>query len=302
MQKAICPKCQSLIEIDETMTAFSCPNCHEQVFTDSAIKNLIRAVRVYKKKGETALLGSTNYKEAFKYYSLLYEIVPEDLETLMSLVVAKLYTSTLHEIHIKEATDILLKGSDLVEINPENVYNLSEALSKIRLDIKKIVESLKAVASVSNYALNLYRTALSEYQYYLEADLSIYQALDKLNKEFIEKDELLNKEIADVKARLNEKITVKDQSNTKHDFYDDKHNVITNVFPDMSKIYKTRMVLYGVMGVGALIAILGLVFLALKDKIHPAITYVTLGVGLVLFIGGYFVGHYLRSKNYHLKY
>ena len=159
MRRGICSRCNSLIELDEKESNFECPNCHERIFTDSAIKNYYRAVRTYDKKAEIALLGSTDYPLAFKNYSLLHELVEKDLGVLFNMAIAKLYCSNLHEIHLKEATDLILKGSDKVEIGQDNVKNLSDALIRVRKDAKKLVDAFKLVANESNYALNLYHQA-----------------------------------------------------------------------------------------------------------------------------------------------
>ncbi|MCQ2794089.1 MAG: hypothetical protein MJ207_01810 [Bacilli bacterium] len=301
MQKAICPKCQSVISIDEKMTAFTCPNCQEQVFTDSAIKHLAKTINAYKRRGEIALLGSSDYPKAFTLYSSLAKIVPEDLTVLLSVTISKLYCTNLHEIHIKEATDLLLKGSDKVEIGEKNASVLGEYLMRIREDINKAIEAFKLHANKSNYALNLYHTALKQYIDYLKADLSIYEALSKYRSSFLENDKVINEEIKRVNDLLKEKITVKNASNDKHDFYNAKGEVIVDIYPNTKKLYKIRMYLYGVVGLGVILSIIGLILLSVKDM-NPLATYLVLGIGLTFFIGGYFVGHHLRSKNYHLNY
>ena len=68
MKRGICNKCESLIELDETESSIECPNCHERIFTETAVKNYYRAINTYNKKGEVALLGSTNYQYAYKNY------------------------------------------------------------------------------------------------------------------------------------------------------------------------------------------------------------------------------------------
>lgn len=300
MSRGICSKCNSLIEIDPKESSLECPNCHEQIFTETAMKNFARAVTMYNKKGEVALLGSTNYPEAYKNYSQLLKLMEKDLGALINTTIARLYCSTLHEIHLKEATDILLNGSDKVEISQDNVAFLSDSLSRIRFDAKKLVDAFKQVKSESNYALNLYHQALNEYIYYLKAYLDIYDAMGELNKYFKESKELLNDEINESQKALNENVTIKNQISEKHDFYDTKHNVISDIYPNMKKMYKARMILYGVMGLGAILAIIGFIFLGMK--MNPILTYLILGFGLAFFIGGYFIAHHLRSKNYHLNY
>lgn len=301
MSKGICPKCQSLLEVKQNDSAFICPNCHEQILTESAIKMYERAVITYSRKGEAALLGSSNYEAAYKNYVMLLRLKENDLNALYNVVISRLYCSTLHKIYIQEATDILLKGSDKVEIGQDNISNLSTYLKKIRTSAKMIVDELSKHASESKYALNMYHVALKEYLYYLNAYISIYNALDALNQYLEESKELINEEINKCNAELQKEIAVKIENDEKHPFYDQYKKEIISVFPDNNKKYKARIFFFVLMGIGFILSITGLIMLGTGFD-NVLAKYLILAIGLLFFIGGYFVQHNLRAKIYHLNY
>lgn len=301
MSKGICPKCQSLLTVNNNDSAFICPNCHEQILTTSAIKMYQRAIMAYSRKGEANLMGSSNYEAAYKNYVMLHRLKDDDLNVLYNVVISRIYCSTLHKLYIQEATDILLQGSDKVEIGQDNISSLSTYLTKIRTSSKLIVDELKKYASESQYALNMYHLAVKEYQYYVKAYLSIYEALDALNQYLEESKELLNEEINKAQIELDKKIEVKIASDEKHPFYDEFHKEINSVFPNNNKMYKTRIVFFALMGIGFVLSIIGLIMLGTGFD-NVIAKYLILAIGLLLFIGGYFIQHNLRAKIYHLKY
>lgn len=296
MKKAICNKCNKLIRVDEKQMLVECPECHEQINSEETIKQYNRTVNLYKKRAELAFLGSTDYPKAFDYYSKLLGYAENALTVLTAISLAKLYCSNLHNVTIKEATDILIKGSDKVEINNDNVKLLSEFLKKFKEDSLLIIKSLSNYKSKSKYSYNLYLKAVNEYIYYLNAYLDIYNSLDKLNKYFVENKEMIDEAIKSANDLLNEKVNIKNNSETKIEYFNNKHKPVIDIFPNYKLIYKIRMCLYGSMGVGFILAIVGLIMLSTNKGLASSLIA---GIGLAIFIGSYFAGHYLRRKTYH---
>lgn len=300
MQKGICPKCSKLIHVDESQPMNECSECHQQIATIDSIKSYNRNVNFLKRKAEMTFLGSTEYKKSYEYYSKLLELVDNALTVLTATSLSKLYCSNLHNIHIKEATDILLKGSDKVEINNDNAKLLSEFLKKFKEDCLLIISSLSKYKSESKYSYNIYVKAVNEYLYYLNAYLEIYNAMDKLNSSFVENKDAINKEIESAKKLLKEKIKVNNDTETKQVYKNDKGKEIIDIFPNKKKIHNIRMSLYGCMGIGFITAIVGLILISTSsNKLAPSL--VASG-GLGLFIASYFIGNYLRRKHYGTSY
>lgn len=292
MKKAICSKCKSLIMVDQTVPTLKCPNCGEQILTETAIKYYYDTISAYRRKADIAFKQKADYETAFTSYDLLHQMVNDDLGILILLVLSKLRSSTMHSITIKEATDLLLKGSDTVEITYDNVNVLSDFFIRIREDAKIIVDAFKAQANKSQYALNQYHEALKQYEYYLKAYLDIYHALDKMNQYLKDSTELINDEIKATNSSLKEKITPEKSESTKHEFFDENGKFIDHIFKNKIKSFKLHLALYAVTGVGLILSILGLIFIAtMRDNI-PA-TVITLCLGLPMLFGGYFINHYL---------
>lgn len=300
MRKGLCSKCNHLISVDENVNPFECPECHQQINALDAIKNYNRTANTYKRKAELCFMGSTNYPKAFENYSKLLELADDMLTVLTATSLSKLYCSDLHNIYIKEATDILIKGSDKVEVNNDNVKILSEFLKKFRNDCLLIITAFSARKTTSRYALNLYTKSLNEYIYFLNSYMEIYTSLDKLNKYFAEGKDVIEEEIKKAQARLSEKVVVKNENDTKHDFYDLNNKVITEIFPNKKLIFKARMALYALMGVGFICCIVSLILLSTQE--NKLVAGILIAISLALFIGGYFGGHYLKGKNYNLDY
>jgi len=300
MQKGICPKCNKLIHLDESQPMNECSECHQQIATIDSIKSYNRSVNFLKRKAEMAFLGSTEYKKSYEYYSKLLELVDNALTVLTATSLSKLYCSNLHNVHIKEATDILLKGSDKVEINNNNAKLLSEFLKKFKEDCLLIISSLSKYKSESKYSYNIYVKAVNEYLYYLNAYLEIYNAMDKLNSSFVENKDAINKEIESAKKLLKEKIKVNNDIETKQVYKNEKGKEIIDIFPNKKKIHNIRMSLYGCMGIGFITAIVGLILISTSsNKLAPSL--VASG-GLGIFIASYFIGNYLRRKHYGTSY
>lgn len=301
MRKAICPKCEKLINIDENAGLIECPECHQQIIGMEAIKHFNRLANVYKRNAEVAFLGSTQYQKAYDNYSKLLTLAPNILNVLTGTSLSRLYCSDLHNIYIKEATDILLKGSDNVEIGEDNAKLLSEFLKKFKEDCLLIISSTSKYKSESKYSYNIYIKAINEFIYYLNAYLDIYNSLNKFNSHFSETKDSINKELESAKKLLNEKVIIKNNSESKQEYKDEKNKPVINIFPNKKKIYIMRMCLYGTMGLGFISAIVGLILLSTNqnDKIIPSLVA---ALGLGIFIGSYFVGNYLRRKNYNTTY
>lgn len=300
MRKAICPKCQKLIEVDETQPTFICPHCAANELSEAAMKDYYRTVNLCSRKAEIAVKASTDYIEAYKLYSKLNYLCDTDLNILMWTVLSRIYCSNLHEIYIKDATDILVKGSVKVEINKSNVLALGDSLNKIRLDIVKILEALAYRSLESTYGLNNYHKAINEYIYFLDTYNHIYDEMGELANAFKDNKEIINDELNRAKKLLEEKIEVKNNNDVKHDYYDNKGKVTIDIFPNMKKIYKIRMILTAVTIVGALTSFVGAILAS--TNVSGVAKIVTLSIGLPLFIGGYFVGHKLKSINLNLDY
>jgi len=301
MRKAICPKCNKLINVDEKMGLIECPECHEQIITTEGIKLYNRTVNLYKKKAEVAFLGSTEYEKAYENYSKLLSLADNVLTLLTATSLSRLYCSNLHNIYIKEATDLLLKGSDKVEINNDNVALLSEFLKKFKEDCLTIINSTARYKKDSKYSLNIYLKAVNEYIYFLKAYLDIYNSLDKLNNKFIENNIVINNELESANKLLKEKIIVNNTSESKQIYKDQKGKEIIDIFPNKKKIYSIRMCLYGSMGLGFITAIVGLILVSTNQD-NKLVSGLIAAIGLALFIGSYFIGNALRRKNYGTTY
>ncbi|MCQ2792275.1 MAG: hypothetical protein MJ208_01995 [Bacilli bacterium] len=295
MRKAICHKCNSLIEIDESGSTTNCPNCKEQIFTDTVIKNYLKAVATYRRKADIAFSSQGDYPKAYKNYQQFYRLREDDLTALVSVAITQIRCSTINKITIKEATDFLLKGSDKIEINANNINILNDALTKMKNDAKRVVNTFNEVKDKSNYALSLYHEALKQYQYYLKAYLSIYNALNQFNQYLSMKKDDIDIEINDINKLLKEDVKVADSKKEAHDFYNDKNEKVTEIFPNKKKFFCVHIGLYVATGVGAILSILGLIFLSVK--VNQIATLVILCVGLLSFFGGYFINHYLTGKN-----
>lgn len=300
MRKGICPKCNELIEVDENVNPYFCPKCHAQINSIDCIKTFNRTVNALKRKGEIAFAGSTEYQKAYEAYSNLLKLADDVLVVLTSTAISRLYCTDLHHIYIREATNILVNGSSKVEINNNNAKTLSEFLKKFREDCLLIITSFSTYKTQSKYALNLYHQALEEYIYFLNYYLDIYNAMDKLNKLFVEGSDVIKEEIKKAQEKLKEKVGVSNSSEAKHDFLDINNKVVTNIFPNKKNIFITRMILYGTMGIGFILSIIGLILLSTNE--NKTVAGIVLGIGLVMFVGSYFIGHNLKSKNYNLNY
>ena len=294
MIKAICPKCNSLILVNEKDNQIKCPNCQEEIFVSSAAKLFEKAVLTSKRKAEMCLVNKSDYEAAFTHYSMFLKLCENSLVALSGATIAKLFCSNLHRVTIKDATDILLKGSDKITISEDNAHELSEFLQKMRIDAYSIVDAFKQYKEESNYAYNLYLQALNEYKYFLKAYIDIYKALDKYNKFFADKLEDLNDDVKKVDTLLKEKVNVKNPSKEKHDFIKD-NKVINDIFPSNYRMFKISIALYTAMFIGIVLAIVGIVLLS-KD-VNVAVKVILVVGGMALLIGGYFINHYLREKN-----
>lgn len=296
MKKGICDKCNSLISIDESAPMGNCPNCKAQIFTDTVIKNYMRVLSTYRRKADIAFTSQADYQAAYKNYKLYYNLLEENLAALVAVSIARIRCSTINNITIKEAIDFLIDGSDKVEITFENVNTLSDSLGKMKKDAKLIVDTFNEVKDLSNYSLKMYHDALEQYKYLLNKYLEIYEGLDKFNKHLGYNDITIKEEIADVDKMLKQNVTVKDTSDQPHDFYNAKHVKVVEIFPMKKTFFKIHIALYIATGIGAVMSIIGLIFLStLKD--NPAATISVLVIGLLFFFGGYFVNHYLTRKN-----
>lgn len=296
MRKAICDKCNSLIAVDESTPMTNCPNCKAQIFTDTVIKNYMRVLSNYRRKADIAFTNQADYQTAYKNYKLYYNLLEENLAALVAVPIARIRCSTVHKITIKEAIDFLMDGSSKVEITFDNVNTLSESLVKMKNDAKLIVDTFNEVKEQSNYALSMYHDALEQYKYFLTKYLEIYNGLDKFNKYLANNDTAIKEEINNVDRLLKEKVTVKDTNDKQHDFYNDKKVKVVEIFPAKKKFFRIHVALYVATGIGAIMSIIGLIFLStLKDNV--AATVSVLVIGLLLFFGGYFVNHYLTRKN-----
>lgn len=296
MKKAICDKCNSLISIDESASITNCPHCKEQIFTDTVIKNYMRTLSNYRRRADIAFTNQADYQTAYKNYRSYYNLLDDNLAALVAVSIARIRCSTVNKITIKDAIDFLMEGSDKVEITFDNVSTLSESFAKMKKDARLIVDTFNEVKDLSNYSLSMYHDALEQYKYFLNCYLEIYQALDKFNKHLADNDVSLKEEINNVDRLLKEKVIVKDQSDKVHDFYNHKKQKVVEIFPAKKKFFRVHIALYIATGIGAIMSIIGLIFLStLKD--NPAATFSVLVIGLLLFFGGYFVNHYLTRKN-----
>ena len=296
MKKAICNKCNSLIVIDESDHITNCPNCKEQIFTIDVIKNFMKTVSTYRRKADLAFTSKGDYVEAYKNYKLYYRLMDDNLAALVAVAISLIRCSTVKKITIKEASDFVIDGSGKVEVTYDNVNTLSDSLEKMKKDAKLVVDTFSEVKNLSNYSLNLYHDALEQYKYFLNKYLEIYNGLDKFNKYLATTDIALKEEINGVNKLLKEKVEVKDSSDAPHDFYNAKKQKVVEVFPKKEKSFKIHILLYILTGIGAVLSIIGLVFVGTL-KNNPAATYSTLVIGFLLFFGGYFVNHYLTRKN-----
>ncbi|MCQ2787170.1 MAG: hypothetical protein MJ199_02080 [Bacilli bacterium] len=296
MKKAICDKCNSLIEIDESAPVTNCPNCKAQIFTDTVVKSYMRTLSNYRRRADIAFTNQADYQTAYKNYHSYYKLLDDNLAALVAVSIARIRCSTVNKITIKEAIDFIMDGSEKVEITFENINTLSESFTKMKKDAKLIVDTFNEVKDLSNYSLNMYHDALEQYKYFLSCYLKIYQALDKFNKYLADNDTSINEEISNVDKLLKEKVSVKDQSDKPHDFYNHKKQKVVEIFPAKKTFFWIHIALYIATGIGAVMSIIGLVFLStLKD--NPAATFSVLVIGLLFFFGGYFVNHYLTRKN-----
>ena len=296
MKKAICDKCNSVIIIDESDHITNCPNCKEQIFTIDAIKNFMKTVSNYRRKADLAFTSKGDYINAYRNYKSYYQLMDDNLAALMAVSISLIRCSTIKKITIKEASDFLLDGSDKVEVTYDNVNTLNDSLIKMKNDAKLVVDTFNEVKNLSNYSLNLYHEALEQYKYFLNKYLEIFKALDKFNQYLTDNETTLNEEISRVDQLLKEKVDVKNDSDAPHDFYNNKKQKVVEIFPKKEKSFKLRIFLYALTGIGAVLSIIGLVFVGTL-KNNPAATYSTLVVGFLLFFGGYFVNHYLGRKN-----
>jgi len=300
MVKGICPKCNSIIAIDPSSTNLECPNCHEHILTESAVKSFNRTYNVLKRKAELNMVNMTDYEAAYKNYKQLFAMENTILNNLCGVILSCLYCSNMHKITIREATNALLKGSENVTISKDNVTILSDFLTKVREDSKMIVNAFAAHKEESNYALRMYETAVNEYIYYLDGYIQIFNNLDKYNVYLKEGLELLNEELSGAKKMLTKKVKVKNDTNEPHKFVGLDGKEIIDIFPNKKKAYKITLALLSVVGIGAILSITGLI-LATNKSIPNAVKYSVLGVGLVMFIGGYFLRHSIVDKNYKNK-
>lgn len=296
MRKAICDKCNSLITIDESTPVGNCPNCKAQIFSDTVIKNYMRVLSNYRRKADIAFTNQADYQTAYKNYKLYYNLLEENLAALVAVSIARIRCSTINNITIKDAIDFLIDGSDKVEITFDNVNTLSDSLVKMKNDAKLVVDTFKEVRDLSNYSLKMYHEALEQYKYFLNKYLEIYNGLDKFNQYLANNDVTLKEEISGVDKLLKENITVKDQNDRPHDFYNDKKVKVVEIFPSKKHFFKIHIALYIVTGVGAIMSLIGFIFLwTMRDK--QAVTLPVLIIGLLFFFGGYFINHYLTRKN-----
>ena len=296
MKKAICDKCNSLISIDESAPTTNCPNCKAQIFTDTVRKNYLNALSNYRRKADLAFTSQADYVSAYKNYKLYYNLIDDNLAALVAVAIARIRCSTVSKIFIKEAIDFVIDGSEKVEITFENVNTLNDSLGKMKDDAKRIVDTFNEVKSLSNYALNMYHDALEQYKYFLNKYLEIYQGLDKFNQYLTYNEAKLKEEISGVNKLLKEKVEVKDNSDKPHDFYNAKKEKVVEIFPKKTKFFKIHIALYIVTAIGAIMSIIGFIFLWTM-KNNPAATFSVLVIGLLFFFGGYFVNHYLTRKN-----
>lgn len=296
MRKAVCDKCNSLITIEESSPVTNCPHCKAQIFSDTVIKNYLRLLSIYRRKADIAFTNQADYQTAYKNYKLYYNLLDDNLAALVAVSIARIRCSTVKKITVKEAIDFLLDGSEKVEITYDNVATLSDSLTKMKNDAKLIVDTFNEVKSLSNYALSMYHDALEQYKYFLSKYLEIYNGLDKFNKNLAHNDITIKEEIKDVDRMLKEKVTVKDPNDKPHDFYNDKKVKVVEIFPMKKKFFMMHIILYVITGLGAIMSIIGFVFLStLKDQ--PAVTFSILVIGLLFFFGGYFINHYITRKN-----
>lgn len=296
MRKAICDKCNTLITIDESSPTTNCPNCKAQIFTDTVTKNYLRTLSNFRRKADIAFTSQADYQTAYKNYRSYYKLLDDNLAALVAVSIARIRCTTVKNITIKEAIDFLVDGSDKVEITFDNINTLSESFVKMKNDAKLIVDTFNEVKDLSNYSLNMYHDALEQYKYFLSKYLEIYQALTKFNQYLAEKDVSLKEEIKGIDKLLKEKITVKNQDDKPHDFYNAKKQKVFELFPPKKKFFRIHIMLYIATGIGAIMSIIGFIFLStLKD--NPAATFSVLVIGLLFFFGGYFVNHYLTRKN-----
>ena len=176
MKKAICDKCNHLIEIDESQPMNNCPNCKEQIFTDTVVKNYQRQLSVYRHKADVAFTSKANYQNAYLNYKLFYSLNDDNLAALLSVSIARIRCSNFKKIFVKEAIDFLMDGSSKVEIGEENINVLSESLTRMKDDIKLIVDTFNHVKDLSNYSLSMYHDALEQNKYFLTKYLEIYNS------------------------------------------------------------------------------------------------------------------------------
>ncbi|MCQ2796528.1 MAG: hypothetical protein MJ213_04460 [Bacilli bacterium] len=297
MKKAICDKCNSLITIDESAPVTNCPHCKAQIFSDTVIKNYMRVLSNYRRRADIAFTNQADYQTAYKNYRSYYNLLDDNLAALVAVSIARIRCSTIHKITIKEAIDFLMDGSDKVEITSENVSTLSESFTKMKNDAKLIVDTFNEVKDLSNYSLNMYHDALEQYKYFLNKYLEIYQALNQFNKYLADNDVSLKEEIDNVDKLLKAKISVKDQNDKAHDFYNYKKQKVVEIFPAKKTFFRIHIALYIATGLGAVMSIIGLIFLSTLKDSNPAATFSVLVIGLLLFFGGYFVNHYITRKN-----
>ncbi len=296
MKKAICDKCNSLIEIDESNSMVNCPKCNEQLFTDSVIKNYYSHLSMYRHKADSAFVNLADYELAYKNYKLYYNLNDADLGALLAVSISLIRCSNFKKITIKDAIDFTIEGSEKVEITFDNVNTLNESLGKMKKDVKLIVDTFNEVKDESLYALNMYQEAIKQNIYFLKKLLEIYLGLDQFNKYLSFNESSLNGEINGLEKLLKEKINVKNNNNAPHDFYDKENKLITKIFVGKKKMFQIRKLLIVATVIGAILSVVGLILVpSLKE--NPVASYVVLSIGLLFFFGGYFLNHYLTRKN-----
>lgn len=179
--KAICPNCNSVIDVDPNEQFSVCKKCETKFVTKDAVNMLIKNYKSISRNAKQELFTYSNFKAAEGGYKELLKLKPNDLGAITGLADCIFLSSTLDEVKYKDV--IALFDSFDIFLNTENTYlflnYLLEVFKYIRIYFREVPRTQKDKVFISKKYYDIYVKAVKDIEDLLDYFKEILKLVDE---------------------------------------------------------------------------------------------------------------------------
>lgn len=307
--KIICPNCNEIIEVnEEEVTSVTCPNCKMKFPVIEGKKAYESTFQLLKNRGHKAYL-KFDFESAKEYYKEALELKNDDLDAIVKYSLNLLYSASFNDLKFKEVISFL--DAQDITLNSENTYTflgfLETFISQVFVFLKES-KRLKIEDTFINVEyFNYYYEGLKDIKYSLDYFSKVFDLLKKEEYDhFVEgSDTNINDYFLKAEKEINSRLLRTYNINHKGDvsveddklIYDDSNikDVSDLLLDDLriiipnKKVQNTMKLMYigsgSTLGIALILIILGL---TLKNSILTYISFIPLGLAIIILVYAFF--------------